>query len=197
MKQPLKSGKQKKKNTSKYACNGKKLANKVAFNPVYRYGNGKKYGTSKLEHDFAVEYLDKLGLKYIYQFEAKDIKRFYDFAVVVYDNYPYKYEIKDGIRSIIQEGKEFTVGFLIEVDGDYFHSNPSFIKQKDMNPMQKHNKYVDKLKDEWAKERGMLLLRIWENDIRHDRGKVVKLINSFMNEAKKRRLIVENRRKPH
>ena len=38
----------------------------------------KDYGTSKLELYFAKEYLDKLGLKYIYQFEAKDMKRFYE-----------------------------------------------------------------------------------------------------------------------
>jgi hypothetical protein len=36
-----------------------------------------KYGTSKLEEKFAKEFLDKLGVKYETQFEAKDIKRFY------------------------------------------------------------------------------------------------------------------------
>jgi hypothetical protein len=38
-----------------------------------------KFGTSKLEDDFASGFLDKLKVKYIRQFEAKDIKRFYDF----------------------------------------------------------------------------------------------------------------------
>ena len=52
-----------------------------------------KYGTSKLEDKFAKEFLDKLGVIYERQFEAKDIKRFYDFK----------------IGSI-----------LIEVDGDYW-----------------------------------------------------------------------------
>ena len=42
----------------------------------------RKYGTSQLERDFASEYLDKLGLKYIYQYEAKEIGRFYDFAII-------------------------------------------------------------------------------------------------------------------
>lgn len=40
-----------------------------------------QYGTSKLEEDFAKEFLDKLGVKYVYQFEAKDIGRFYDFRI--------------------------------------------------------------------------------------------------------------------
>lgn len=37
------------------------------------------FGTSKLEEDFARDFLDKLGLKYIYQFEAKSIGRWFDF----------------------------------------------------------------------------------------------------------------------
>ena len=57
-----------------------------------------KYGTSKLEDKFAKEFLDRLGLKYVRQYEAKDIKRFYDFAV----------------RS--QSGAVV----LIEIDGDYW-----------------------------------------------------------------------------
>ena len=46
-----------------------------------------KYGTSKLEKKFAKDFLDKLGIKYEEQFEAKDIKRFYDLkldAVIIY-----------------------------------------------------------------------------------------------------------------
>ena len=40
-----------------------------------------KYGTSKLEKKFAKEFLDKLGIEYEEQFEAKDIKRFFDFKI--------------------------------------------------------------------------------------------------------------------
>lgn len=55
----------------------------------------KQYGTSKLEEKFAKEYLDAIGVEYTYQFEAKDIGRFYDF-----------YLPKENL--------------LIEVDGDYY-----------------------------------------------------------------------------
>ena len=44
------------------------------------------FGTSKLEEDFAKNFLEKLGVKYIYQFEAKDIGRFYDFAIILDEN---------------------------------------------------------------------------------------------------------------
>lgn len=37
------------------------------------------FGTSKLEKDFAEQFLDKLSIKYVYQMEAKDIKRWFDF----------------------------------------------------------------------------------------------------------------------
>ena len=57
-----------------------------------------KYGTSKLEDRFAKEFLDRLGLKYVRQYEAKDIKRYYDFAV------------KSPNGAVV----------LIEIDGDYW-----------------------------------------------------------------------------
>ena len=37
------------------------------------------FGTSKLEQDFANDFLDKLNVKYTWQFEAKDIGRFFDY----------------------------------------------------------------------------------------------------------------------
>jgi very-short-patch-repair endonuclease len=42
------------------------------------------YGTSKLEEDFARDFLDKLELRYVYQFEAKEIGRWYDFYLTDY-----------------------------------------------------------------------------------------------------------------
>lgn len=56
----------------------KKVKNKVAAKHTKKKP---LYGTSKLEDRFAKEFLDKLGVKYTRQLEAKDIGRFYDFAV--------------------------------------------------------------------------------------------------------------------
>jgi hypothetical protein len=162
-----------------------------------RRRDSQEYGTSKLERDFARDFLDKLGLKYMYQFEAKEIKRFYDFAVTVYDDYPFRYEERDGLKSIIQEGKQFLIGFLIEVDGDYYHSNPDVIDENKLNPMQKHNKMVDKHKDEWAAMQNIPLLRLWENDIRKKPRKVMSEIKKYVEAAKKKKMILENRKKPH
>lgn len=96
------------------------------------------YGTSKLEVRFAHNFLDRLGINYIYQFEAKSIKRFYDFFI-----------------------PECNV--LIEVDGDYYHSYGLVYEQ--MTPTQKRNKHADEQKNRWAAMNGIKLLRIWEHDI--------------------------------
>ena len=87
-----------------------------------------KYGVSKLEDYFAENFLDVLGVKYVRQYEAKDIGRFYDFFCP-------------------------DANVIIEVDGDYYHSYGLTYEEK--NPMQKHNEWVDKVKDEWALSHGI------------------------------------------
>ena len=102
--------------------------------------NHPKFGTSKLEERFASDFLEKLGVEYVWQFEAKDIGRFYDFYLPMHR-------------------------LLIEVDGSWYHSDSRLVQEDKMNPMQKRNKRVDKLKDEWALMHGIPLMRIWEKDI--------------------------------
>ena len=123
-----------------------------------------KYGTSKLEDKFAREFLDKMDVKYETQFEAKDIKRFYDFKV--------------------------NERILIEVDGDFYHSYGKLFEE--MSPMQKKNHRVDQIKNKWAIEHGYILLRIWEHDINNNPSGVFKElkrvlgINEDLNNKKKR-----------
>ena len=50
--------------------------------PRSRLKPKKKFGTSKLEQDFAKDFLDKLGVDYVWQFEAKEIGRYFDYAVI-------------------------------------------------------------------------------------------------------------------
>lgn len=83
MKQPIK----KQKNNKIVAIKNVKKEYRKPIHP--------QYGTSKLEEDFAHNFLDKLGVNYKYQFEAKDIGRFFDFY--------------------LQDEN-----LIIEVDGDYW-----------------------------------------------------------------------------
>lgn len=156
-----------------------------------------KYGTSKLEADFARDFLDKLGVKYIYQYEAKDIGRFFDFAVTSYQDIPFIMEEKDGIECIKQEGQNVPISFLIEVDGGFYHSDPRVVNERKLNPMQKHNKTVDFIKDRWSGLHGLPLLRVWEYDIRKNPKKVFDDLEKFLGDGNRRRKITDRKKKPH
>lgn len=157
----------------------------------------KKYGTSQLERKFATDFLDRMGLVYIYQYEAKEIKRFYDFALTCDNGVEYVFEEKDGIRSVKQDGQFFSVDLLIEVDGSFFHADPRIVKEDKITPMHKHNKFVDGLKDQWAGMHCIPLLRIWEYDIIHNPKMVEKEIEKYVNSGKKKIQKLKNKKKPH
>lgn len=159
--------------------------------------NSQKYGTSKLEETFAKNFLDKLGLIYVYQYEAKEIKRFYDFAVTCFTEKDYIMENKDGIRCVKQDGQYFKPDLLIEIDGDYYHGNPLKYSDKELSPMQKHNKFVDKLKTHWAGMNCITLIRFWEYDIKNNPEKVINEILKYISIGNKKKKILENKNKPH
>lgn len=155
-----------------------KKANKVKKKERLRKPNGKivrttpKFGTSKLEQDFAHDFLDKLGVEYVWQFEAKDIERFYDY-----------YLPKSNL--------------IIEVDGDYWHSNPEKVDENKLSRIQKHNKWVDRLKNEWALLHGIPIMRIWENDIRNNPQKVMKMLKERLHLENSKQELIENKNKRH
>lgn len=156
-----------------------------------------KYGTSQLEKKFAKDFLDRMGLVYIYQFEAKDIKRFFDFALTCYDDVKYEYEEKDGIKCVKQEGQFFPLDLLIEVDGSFYHADPRVVTEDKITPMHKHNKFIDELKDKWAALHGVPLVRVWEYDIVHNPKMVEEEIKKYIKISKKKKEVKENRKKPH
>ena len=108
-----------------------------------------KFGTSKLEERFARDFLDKLGVEYIYQFEAKSIKRFYDFYIP-------------------------SCNILLEIDGDFYHSKG--LVYEEMSPMQKRNRRVDEQKNHWAAINCIKLIRIWESDINNNPEGVMNML---------------------
>jgi very-short-patch-repair endonuclease len=137
-----------------------------------RHPHHQKYGTSKLEEDFAKNFLDKLGVKYVYQFEAKDIGRFYDFYLPSHN-------------------------LIIEVDGGYYHSDPRVVDENKLNPMQKHNRRVDEYKNNWALAHGIPIMRIWEKDIRETPDKVMKELKQRLYIEDKKVTLTEKKNKRH
>ena len=101
-----------------------------------------KFGTSKLEQDFAKNFLDVLGVEYIWQFEAKDIGRFFDF------------KIKNGP--------------IIEVNGSYWHGDGRLYEEEDLNRIQRKAQKVDKYKQKWALSHGIPIIYVWEKDIKEN-----------------------------
>lgn len=132
-----------------------------------------KYGTSKLEDRFAKEFLDRLGYTYVRQYEAKDIGRFYDFAV----------KLENGAIA------------LLEIDGSYYHGYGLVHEEK--SPMQKHNEYVDRVKDEWAAQHGIPLIRIWEHDINNNPSEVMKMLKRRLGEVKEKQDKKNEKNKRH
>ena len=110
------------------------------------------YGTSKLEKEFANDFLDKYGIKYQYQFHAKDIGRYYDFYLTEHN-------------------------VLLEIDGDYWHGNTE--KFKKLNGIQKKAHNVDDIKNKWAHIHGIPIIRIWESDIRGNAPKVIQILKEY------------------
>lgn len=169
MKQPIKRGKTVNKKSSPKT--------KVRL----RKPNGKlecqhpKFGTSKLEQDFARDFLDKLGVRYIWQFEAKEIGRFYDFAI---------YPDNGGM-------------ILVEIDGGYFHADPRVVDENKLNPMQKRNKRVDEHKNEWALIHSIPIIRIWEKDIRENPSGVMKTLKERLYIEDKEQEKKNNKNKRH
>jgi len=156
------------------------------------------YGTSKLEAYFATEFLDKLGLNYIYEYEAKDIKRFYDFAIVAVpqETQPI-YEEKHGVKCIDYMKNTVRTLFLIEVDGEHWHPDLNKVKWDELSPMQKHNAMVDKIKNEWCVKHRIPLLRFWESDIRNNPSMVLKELKEMLDKLSKRDQIKAGLNRPH
>ena len=129
-----------------------------------------KYGTSKLEDYFAENFLDVIGVKYIRQYEAKEIGRFYDFFAP-------------------------DARVLIEVDGDFFHGYG--LKYEEKSPMQKRNERVDKVKDEWALANGTPIIRIWEHDIHENPEKVMKILKEAIGKYTEKQNKIKEKNKRH
>ena len=68
----------------------------------------------------------------------------------------------------------------IEIDGDYWHSNPKYYPDGPKTSAQKVNFYRDKRKDEFSKENNMIVYRFWEDDINNNLPKVEERIREII-----------------
>jgi very-short-patch-repair endonuclease len=114
--------------------------------------------TSKLEVLFKEQFLDKLGIRYIYQWQAPT-KRVYDFAILT----------RDGGM----------IDYLIEIQGTFYHADPRFYDHKNLKyNNQKKQIIIDEQKQMWANMNGFVLLQIYEEDIKKNPKKVLEMLKA-------------------
>jgi len=71
---------------------------------------------------------------------------------------------------------------IIEMDGDYWHANPIKYPKGPINRIQLETIQNDSFKEALAYSRGYKILRIWENDFRNNKEKVLKDIRKYLKE---------------
>ena len=131
-----------------------------------------EFGTSKLEERFARDFLDRLGVNYIYQYKMVSISRYLDFFLPDYR-------------------------VAIEIDGTYWHADPRLYEEKDLNKTQKWSKKVDEIKNKWCSRNGVPLIRIWEKDINEHPEKVLTFLQEKLNLFNDKKKIEDNFKKRH
>ena len=137
---------------------------------------------SKLEAYFAKNFLDKFGVRYVYEWEAKDIKRFYDFAIVaVTEDSDVVVEEKNGVVSLSQKYNDVRPCLIIEVDGSYYHGDPRVVEESKLNNMQKQNKIIDEYKNDWCRVHHIPIFRVWEYDIMNNPKLVMEMLKEALN----------------
>lgn len=75
----------------------------------------------------------------------------------------FKYSVIIGYNQYDFGNKKHKI--LIEVQGDYWHSNPNLYSEKDLNETQKNKKKRDEEKKLFAEKNGFELYYIWESEI--------------------------------
>ena len=98
---------------------------------------------------------------------------------------------------IVKDGMVNGGMVLIEIDGSYHHSDPRVVKESEMNPMQKRNKRVDEIKDNWALLHGIPLIRFWEKDIRENPKMVMERLKERLNIERERGNVLEEKKRRH
>lgn len=116
---------------------------------------GKKHYTSKLEDKFEV-FLLELKIEYKKFFKIANQKYFYDFYLPKYN-------------------------LIIEVDGDFFHSNPIKYPNGPVYKTQIKNYETDQIKNKLAKLNGFKLLRFWESDINNGPKSITETLKKELN----------------
>lgn len=120
------------------------------------------------------EYLDSIGIPYVQEYGVTHKTKTRKFEVYrVYDFL---------IEGVNKEGKPFKA--YLEINGKYWHCQDYLegkISLTKLSKTQKSNLRNDKLKAKIAKEQGVPLYLLWEDDIKWNFNKIIDLIDKEIN----------------
>lgn len=99
------------------------------------------------------------------------------------DEWNIKYKQQQRINNKVFDFKIENTNIILEVDGDFWHTNPKFYPNGPLYPSQVKCIANDLKKDLILKEAGYKLIRIWQDDIKNDiegvKERILKEINDI------------------
>jgi very-short-patch-repair endonuclease len=161
------------------------------------------------ENHFGKEKSDKRKNEYAKRFRELTIRRIENNEFPFFDTEIEKIIAKEMIKRKILFVKQFRVGnkfvcdfaipllkIIIECDGDYWHANPKIYDKNNLTKTQKKKVQIDKIKDNFLKKRGWIVLRFFETNIKSKLDecifKIEETINKRMKEIKKIKSPIDN-----
>jgi very-short-patch-repair endonuclease len=134
-----------------------KTKNKLREMTIARMSSGQIKHTKTKPHIEMCNILNELHIKYIEE---------YNVHYWLFDLYLPEYEI------------------YLEVDGDYYHSNPRRYKDGPKTKVQIKNHKRDIIKNEYCLNNNMCLIRFWEYDILNKKSKVIEELCNLIKSKK-------------
>ena len=111
----------------------------------------------------------KIRKKTLQQLKQKNMKQVYTIPTVIFQQLLQKnniqYEREKGIGVYSFDFYLIDLDIYVQIDGDYWHSNPAFYKDGPVTKGQKINYLRDINKNVFCQKNNLKLLRFWENDI--------------------------------
>lgn len=111
--------------------------------------------SSQLEKDFIDTFIKPLCIEYQTQYYLHDIQQYCDVFI------PEK-------------------NIIIECDGSFWHADPRLFPNGPKYSYQKIRVEKDRIKNEYAKEKGIKILRFWEIDIKNNQNIIKETLKNFV-----------------
>ena len=134
--------------------------------------NNPWYGKKRPEHSALMKSPDMLNKIFAKRSMTDIEQKMASMLDVLNIEYYSQFFITNNTDTFAYDFKLKNCNLLIEVDGDYYHSNPIFYT-KPKTKTQKINHYRDKKKNEFCESNGYNLIRIWENDIINNKENLI------------------------